>query len=271
LLRNYLVPAFTVQVGCHELLGHGSGKLFQESNSTLNFDQNIINPITNQKVATWYKAGETYDSVFSSMGSAYEECRAEAVGIFLSTFPQVLEIFGYSEHKQQSDIMHSNWLQMVRAGVVGLEFYSPENTTWRQAHMRARYAILQVLLRAGQGFVTLNIGADNAWVSIDFSKIATVGVPAISDFLLKLQVYKSTADIAGAQKMFDDLTAVPAEFVALRQLVLKLRKPRKIFVQANTLIDGGEEVQLFEYENTHSGLVTSVVQRYQLLRQLYRL
>ena len=38
-----------------------------------------------------YEHGENYDSVFTSLGSTYEECRAEAVGILLSLESEVLK------------------------------------------------------------------------------------------------------------------------------------------------------------------------------------
>ena len=39
----------------------------------------------------FFQAGETYDSVFTSLGSSYEECRAECVGLFLSCYQDVVK------------------------------------------------------------------------------------------------------------------------------------------------------------------------------------
>ena len=80
------------QVGLHELLGHGSGKLLQKAkDGSLNYPADLSNPLTGKAVDKHYEAGETYDSVFTSLGSSYEECRAEAVGLYLSTFHDVLK------------------------------------------------------------------------------------------------------------------------------------------------------------------------------------
>jgi len=48
----------------------------------------------------------------------------------------LFRIFGYGE--DGDDIIYVNWLNMVRAGLCALEFYSPETRAWRQAHMNAR-------------------------------------------------------------------------------------------------------------------------------------
>jgi len=150
---------------------------------------------------------------------------------------------------------------MVRAGIRALEFYTPEHKKWGQAHMQARYVILKVLLNAGEGLVQINRTSDNVVVSLDRSKITTVGKKAIGDFLVKLQVYKSTADVENGTKMYGDLSQVDEEFLAVRDIVLAKKKPRRVFVQAHTSVENGA-VKLKEFEPTPEGLIQSFVTRF---------
>lgn len=72
-LLKYPFEIFQVQVGLHELLGHGSGKLLQvDENGKYNFDVDIvIDPLTKKPVNKWYEPGETFNSKFGAMGPSY--------------------------------------------------------------------------------------------------------------------------------------------------------------------------------------------------------
>ncbi|XP_054265816.1 dipeptidyl peptidase 3 isoform X2 [Macrosteles quadrilineatus] len=268
-LVKHAVSSFEVQVALHELLGHGSGKLLRKSGSSdFNFDKDsLIDPITNEKVKSWYEVGETYDSLFTTLGSAYEECRAECVGLYLSLDREVLKVLGH-EGDDADDVIYVNWLSMVWNGASkALEMYQPVTKTWLQSHSQARFVILQVLLEAGQGLVTVTETEpnQNLLLSLDRSKIATVGKKAIGDFLLKLQVYKSCADIEEATKMFNKYSEVredgPYPWAKWRNIVMAHKQPRKIFVQANTQIKDGKTV-MKRYEANCEGLIQSWLDRF---------
>ena len=46
-------------------------------------------------------AGETYSGVFGEVSSGYEECKADSVALFLSTFPDVMAILLPHESAEQ--------------------------------------------------------------------------------------------------------------------------------------------------------------------------
>ncbi|KAF2764621.1 dipeptidyl-peptidase III [Teratosphaeria nubilosa] len=268
--------AFEVQVGLHELLGHGCGKLLQETEKgKYNFDikNPPVSPVTGKPVTTYYKPGETWGSVFRGMGPSYEECRAESVAMSLCPDYKILQIFGLGDgtediNNKAGDVLYVCYLQMARAGLAALQFWDPNSRKWGQAHMQARFAILQVFLGAGGDFCTLKSTKDDLSdlaIHLDKTKIQSHGRPAVNAFLQKLHVYKATADIEAAKKFYeegpDGYTHVNEWYATkVRPEVLRQAKPRKVFVQANTFLEG-DEVVLKEYEPMPEGMIQSFVDR----------
>lgn len=266
LYDGYRTEAFEVQVGIHELLGHGTGKLLMENDDkTFNFDK--ANPpigIDGRPVSTYYKPGETWGSVFGSVAGPYEECRAESVAMFLVTDRKLLEIFGYKTKEEQDKVIYVSYLSMCRAGLLALEFYDPKNKKWGQPHCQARYAIMKTYLDAGKGLLKLSYTKpdySDLLIEVDHSKIATVGQDAISSFLRKLHIYKCSADVANGAKFFNDQTTVPEEILKFRDIVLAKKLPRKQLLQANTVVDSEGQVKLVEYEETEVGMINSFAER----------
>ena len=259
-----------IQVGLHELLGHGCGKfLRRKDDGTLNFDQSKLkNPFTGEPVS-FYETGENYNNKFTNIGSAYEECRAETVAMYLGLVDEILDIFNVLP-ENRADLKYVSWLDMFYAGLKGLEMYQPLQKKWGQAHSQARYVILRVGIEAGEGLVNLTekVGEDglpDLSLSIDRSKIETVGHQAMGKFLQKLQVYRSMGDIKSARSMFEEYSQVPEDgphpFAKWHEIIVRKRRPRMVLTMPNTKL-AGDDVQLVSYPDGPEGNVNSWVERF---------
>ncbi|XP_052752684.1 dipeptidyl peptidase 3 isoform X1 [Galleria mellonella] len=265
LLEKYRVAAFEVQVGLHELLGHGSGKLLrQNADGTFNFDQKKVkNPLTGKLIETWYTEGETYDSKFTTLGSAFEECRAEAVGLYLSLEPEILKIFGY-EGQEAQDVTYINWLSLLWNGAAkATEMYQPSTKTWLQAHARARFVLMRLLELEGNGVLTITESepGKNLLVTLQKERLATDGKKIIGDFLVKLQTIKATGDAVAGEQLFYKYSRLDGEWARWRDIVMLHKQPRNIFVQPNT-IHKDDSVELKRYPASAEGMIASWVERF---------
>ena len=130
--------------------------------------------------------------------------------------------------------------------------------------MKARFAILQSFLSAGPEFCKLESSKEDVSdlkIHLDRTKIQSHGRPAVNDFLQKLHIFKSTADLKAGTELYEKMTDVNDWYKnKVRPEVIRQAKPRKVFVQANTFLEG-DKVVLKEYEATPEGLIQSFVDR----------
>ena len=128
-----------MKVGCHELIGHGTGKLLREYEpGKFNFDKdNLINPLTNEKLTTYYKGQESFELVFPSLCRSMEECRADLIALYFGFDKRVQKIFGVKDDKEEyENFVYIEWMIHIRQGILGLIFYNKENDSWGQPHMK---------------------------------------------------------------------------------------------------------------------------------------
>lgn len=257
------------------MLGHGCGKLLQETESgKFNFDTNNppVSPLTGKPITSWYKLDETWGSKFGGLGPTIEECRAECVAMFLCCDFGILKIFGFGDGKvdlnnEAGDILYSSYLSMARAGIAALQFWEPSARKWGQAHMQGRYAIFKTFLAAGGDACRMDYETQpdgtitDLTIFLDRTKIISHLRPAVEKFLQKIQIYKATADFAACKEMYEDITGVDDFWATkVRPEVLRRAQPRKVFVQANTILEGNK-VTLKEYPATAEGMIQSYADR----------
>ncbi|KAK5088843.1 hypothetical protein LTR05_003065 [Lithohypha guttulata] len=251
----------------HELLGHGTGQMMvQEDSHTFNFDSSSppINPLTGKSIESWYKPGETWTGRFGGLATSVDECRCELVGAFLLGNPELLRLFGYSEDGglKPQDLLYLFYVRFCALSLLDLNNYNPDSQRWGQAHSRAHFAMFTCLLRHGGGCVTVLHEPEKGIlkVKVDRDLVLREGRKALEDMLLRLHMYRVTADFDACKPYFEDLSQVTQEHLSWRTTIGKLPIPRLIYVHANTLLKGNE-VALKQYEESEMGIIQSWIDR----------
>lgn len=260
-------PAYYWWVVLHELLGHGTGRMMveaEEGKYNFDIDNPPINPLTGKAITSWYKPGQTWTGQFADLSTTVDECRAELVGAYLMDDTELLELFGFTDTSEirAEDLSYNVYQQLGVDGLRGLSNFNVDTGKWGQAHSRAHFAILKCLLLSGGGFLTVihDKPGQNLTVRVDRSKISTHGKPALGEMLLRLHMYRCTADAQSCRAYYEELSQVDGEYVEWRQTVLAKKPPPLIFAQANTFLDG-DNVILKEYEPTIEGVIESWIAR----------
>jgi dipeptidyl-peptidase-3 len=94
-LSEWTLKTYECHVACHELLGHGVGKLiYRNADGSAS---KFTDPITGEEFESCYEEGEVWNSKFAPISSSYEECRADTCGYFLCTLPEVYTLFNFTE------------------------------------------------------------------------------------------------------------------------------------------------------------------------------
>ena len=81
MISKYIKKSYELHVGCHELLGHGTGRLLyrNEDGSSHTF----TDPLNGETFESCYEKGETYNEKLGEISTSYEECRADSTSYFL--------------------------------------------------------------------------------------------------------------------------------------------------------------------------------------------
>ncbi|KAJ2991059.1 hypothetical protein NUW58_g2665 [Xylaria curta] len=265
--QKHKFPAYYMWVVLHELFGHGTGKMMTEvDEGDYNFDIKSppINPITGSPIKCWYKPGQTWTGQFADLSTTIDECRAELVGAYLMDDPELLKLFGFTEASdiRAEDVTYNLYQQLGVDGLRGLSNFNADSGKWGQAHSRAHFAILKCLLLDGGGVIVIahDKQTQKLTVRVDRSKIAAHGKPALGKMLLRLHMYRCTADAEGCRAYYEALSKVDSQHIEWRQTVLANKPPPLVFVHANTFLDG-DTVMLKEYAPTIEGVIESWAER----------
>lgn len=268
LMVKYGNDSLTLIVALHELLGHGTGKLFIKNSETgeINYPADLEHPFNGGPITTAYTHLETWGQKFGKLHSGYEECRADSVALHLVHFEEPFEIFFPDRKSEWDDIYYMTWFEMLYSAIKGLQFYDTEKNIWGQAHIWAAWAIFQAIREGDPELMTFEFsktedGKDTFMFRIDRPKLRTTGFKALSTFLQKLHVLKSIGDFESADKFFSHYSQVDETMMKVRAIVMANKVPRRLELQPNLVMANGVP-EYRGYEASFEGVVESYCERF---------
>ena len=252
----------------HELFGHGSGKLFKkDEKGDFNFDKDkVINPLTKEKINSYYLPGETYESKFSSICRALEEGRADFVALYLVYDKKAQNIFGFTEEEYE-DVIYMMWLIEFISGISGVGYYKNEN--WDSPYSLGRFMFLNFIFQ-NQEFkkeiILFNIDDKNQKFRITLNKtnLMKYGKDLISKLLMNIHISKCIGDVESGKNlikkyaMVDDYMAYIYDMIPFTKNIEKQMNLDLIMDEK----DGKKEIKIDEYPSTPLGFIKSVVDRF---------
>jgi dipeptidyl-peptidase III len=78
--------------------------------------------------------------------------------------------------------------------------------------------------------------------------------------LLRLHIYRCTAQVDQCRAYYEELTRVDGEYLEWRDIVISNKLPRLLYVQPNSYIEDGV-VTVKEYDATCEGIIKSWAER----------
>jgi len=252
----------------HELLGHGSGKLFKvDENGKYNFDkENIINPLTKEKIESCYLPGETYESKFSVFCRAMEEGRADYIALYLVYDKKAQQIFGFKE-KEYEDVIYIMWLDMFIAGIFGITFY--KNGKWESPYPHERFILLNYIFKnqeQDKKILSFDIDEVNKKFKIVVNKdnLIKYGRSILSNLLTTFHISKCIGDVKTAENLINKYGRLDEYMNYIYSMIPfseSIKKKMNIDLKMDEK-DGKKIVQINEYPSTPIGFIQSVVDRF---------
>jgi dipeptidyl-peptidase-3 len=244
-------------VAAHELYGHGSGILLTQADIAKGVPD-LLDP--ERKVQTFWAEGEQFQTVFGQTGPAFEEARAEATSLLLAFRDEVLELFGIPVDRRLRFKVNAARL-MLHSAVAQITHYSPEVSRWKQAHSRARFAVLRAAIIWGRGAVAVRKVDGEFKLFVDSENIDGL-IDAVEKLVVHLNYFKATRLPEQGREFFNALTSLDDFWLEVRAQAIPIRLPRGIQCGA-MIVKNGDDVTLVgptKEEITTINLIRSILQ-----------
>jgi len=179
-----------------------------------------------------------------------------------------MEVLFPNRKSEWEELVYIEWVYVCFSAIKGLGFYSIESNEWKQPHRAGVYAIMKVLMEAGNDFIKLEEGKTAEGIptvilKMDKKQIWTTGKKAMGEFCKHLQVYKSTADVEMGTKYFKKYLEVDEKMLRFREIITATKTPRRMELFYDLKRNENGKIEMVKFEKGFEGLIKSHLYHYQ--------
>ena len=255
-----------------QLLGYGCGKLLRvvkdENNKEIssNFNQDLINPITGEKIDKYYLNNETFEEKFGRYSSILDEFRSLLIGLFFSENKDIQELF-YVNKSDFKNVTYTMWLLQFSRALLGLKSYNEKNKTWGHPYIQAVFMLIKYIFETqqeGEEIIKINLDESNDTFKIQINKYAILiyGKQLLSKIMIKIHIWKCTGDVENASKFIDKYSEFDDRFLKIKKIIEKNNSTISLFLFHNLIMDEDGNVNYKEYKDSLEGIIESNVDRF---------
>ncbi len=144
---------------------------------------------------------------------------------------------------------------MMYQAIKALRMYNAEKNEWSQAHCLAAWAIFAAVRKENPTLIQFELtklddGREYFYMNLDRTQLREGGHKALSEFLGKLHTLKSLGDFETARDWFNSYATVDEEMLKIKELVDLHKRPRRIELQPNLVLQGKDTVAYKEYDQS---------------------
>ena len=271
LISNLGRQSIKILTSIKQLLGYGSGKLLRvikdENNKEIsNFNHDLINPITGEKIDKYYLNNETFEEKFGSYASVLDEFRSLLIGLYFSENKDIQELF-YVNKSDFKNVTYTMWLLQFSRALLGLKSYNQKNKTWGHPYIQSVYMLIKYIFEAqqeGEEIIKINVDENNDTMKIQINKYAILiyGKQLLSKIMVKIHIWKCTGDVENASKFINNYSEIDDRFLKIRKIISNKSRTLSLFLFHNLIMDENGTVNYKEYKDSLEGIIESNIDRF---------
>jgi hypothetical protein len=275
LITNFSQPAIKIMASLKLLVGYNINKIFKAKKDPktgkeiYDFDEDVINPLTNKPVEKFYKIDEDFEKKFGYNSGIINECIATLISLYLCGNESVQKIF-YVNKIDNKSVTHTCWLLFFAQVISNLNSYNEKEKIWTLEQGQAGWIILNYILseqKESEEIIKIDVDETNEEKKIfklNINKelfIDSVN-DIISKLLQKLYINKCLGNVDDELEIINKYSVIDKEkILKVREIVEKWDWSPTLFL-FNNLILKENKVTYIKYQNNKEGIIQSNLERF---------